>query len=63
MLFRIDIVTLACQNGNYECMAEAGDLFLAWIKDTSAYIPPDLREIVYKYECYYSNFQIFSFGP
>ena len=45
---RIEMLSLACRNGHVECLGQAGDLFLAWIKDKSAYIPPNLREIAYR---------------
>lgn len=48
-LNRLDILSLACANGHKACLDEAGDLFLAWIKDKSAYIPPNLRSIAYKF--------------
>ncbi len=47
-LNRIDILSLACSNGYKPCLDQAGDLFLAWIKDKSAYIPPNLRSIAYQ---------------
>jgi len=46
---RLNILYLACRNGYSTCLTEAGDRFLAWIKDKSAYIPPNLRILVYRY--------------
>jgi len=48
-LHRINILTLACKNGYKPCLEQAGNVFLAWISDKSAYIPPNLRTIAYKY--------------
>ena len=47
-LHRINILTLACKNGYKPCLEQAGNVFLAWISDKSAYIPPNLRTIAYK---------------
>ena len=46
---RLNILHMACRNGHTECRKEAGNSFLAWIKDKSAYIPPNLRNLVYRY--------------
>jgi len=51
-LHRINILTLACRNGYKPCLEQAGDLFLAWIRDKSAYIAPNLRKIAYQYGMY-----------
>lgn len=48
-IHRINILTLACKNGHKACLEQAGNLFLAWIRDKSAYIPPNLRSIAYQY--------------
>ena len=47
-LHRINILTLACKNGHKPCLEQAGNVFLAWISDKSAYIPPNLRTVAYK---------------
>ena len=47
-IHRINILTLACRNGHKPCLDQAGDRFLAWIRDKSAYIPPNLRTLAYK---------------
>lgn len=48
-IHRINILTMACRNGHKACLDQAGDRFLAWIRDKSAYIPPNLRVTAYKY--------------
>ena len=45
---RLNILHLACRNGHSTCRTEAGNSFLAWIKDKSAYISPNLRTLVYR---------------
>ena len=45
---RLNILHLACRNGHSACRTEAGNQFLAWIKDKSAYIRPNLRNLVYR---------------
>ena len=45
---RLNILYLGCRNGYGPCLTEAGNRFLAWIKDKSAYIPPNLRNLVYR---------------
>ena len=47
---RLNILWLACRSGHSECRKEAGERFQAWIKDKSAYIPPNLRTLTYRYE-------------
>ncbi len=47
-LHRINILSMACKNGYKACLDQAGNLFLAWIRDKSAYIPPNLRSIAYQ---------------
>jgi len=48
-LHRVNILVLACKNGYKPCLEGAGNAFLAWISDKSAYIPPNLRTTAYKY--------------
>ena len=47
-LSQVIILNLACRNGHQPCLEEAGNKFLAWIKDKSAYIPPNVRSLVYQ---------------
>ena len=46
--YRVNILVLACKNGYKPCLEGAGNAFLAWISDKSAYIPPNLRTTAYK---------------
>ena len=51
-LTRVNILNLACRNGHKPCLEQAGNLFLAWIRDKSAYIPPNLRSLAYRLETF-----------
>lgn len=47
-LNRQNILDLACRHGHAGCLEEAGRLFQEWLED-EAYIPPNLRSLVYRY--------------
>ena len=48
-LNRNNILSLACRHGLDICTKEAARLFSNWIKDSSVYITPNIRALVYKY--------------
>lgn len=48
-LARVSVLNLACRNGHTGCIEEAGKRFANWISDAKNYVPPNLRNLVYRY--------------
>merc|ERR1711988_925898 len=43
------IISLACSNGNLECLGDTGDIFRQWIDDETLWVNPNIRQEVYTY--------------
>ena len=48
-LNRVHILTIACGLAEHpKCLKAAERFFTEWIEDSNLYIPPNLRQLIYK---------------